>query len=112
MADIRKMEVEDIVKILTDDKFESHSMFNHSKGQWVQFLMQNVDNDNVLILGRVQDNELQNFSVTIHSGGLTHMLYLSDDVMGDVEYKKAIFGWSKKFVNNATVENMQTWDGV
>jgi len=105
------LKAEHIVQILNNPKFKSHRMFNNDKGQWVQFLMQSLNNDNVLMLGRIEDNKLQNFSVTIHKDGFVHMLYLSDDVLNDSEYKKEIFDWSKNFVAGGSIKNMKTWDG-
>jgi len=112
MVDIKKLEVEDIVKILNDDKFESHVMFNNCKGQWTQFLINNVNNDNVLIIGRVEENELKNFAVVIRKH-ITHLLYISDDVLDDQEYKDMIFEWGNK--ENPQLKNLETceaYDGI
>jgi hypothetical protein len=108
---MKSLEAEDIVQILNNDVFESHNLFNNDKGQWVQFLMQNINNDNVLMIGRVDKNKLQNFSVTVHKNGLVNMIYLSDDVLNDPEYKKEIFDWSNKFGGSSKIKNHKTWDG-
>jgi len=108
---MKVLEAEDIIQVLYDDKFESHRMFNNDKGQWVQFLMQSLQNKNVLIVGRVLENKLQNFAVVLHKSNITSMLYISDDVINDTEYKKEIFKWSKEFGNDCNVSNMKTWDG-
>lgn len=54
---IKKLKVEDIVKILqVDDKIEDY--FPCDKGEWVQWLIQRVDDPSLLILGNIIDDIL------------------------------------------------------
>lgn len=108
---MKKLDAYDIVQILKDDKFPVNKMFNNAKIQFVQFLMQSLKNKNVLIIGRVVKNKLQNFSVTVNNDGVTSMLYMSDDILNDSEYKKEIFDWAEKFEQSGKISNMKTWDG-
>ncbi len=108
---IKKLDAHDIVQILNNDKFPSHRMFNNDKGQWVQFLMQSLINKNVLIIGRVVAGKLQNFSVTINNKGVVYLLFISDDVITDQEYKKESLVWSKQLKSTGEIKNMKTWDG-
>jgi hypothetical protein len=55
---IKKLEAEDIVKILSlkDDDFSI--LFTCEVGEWVQFLMQNVENENFFMMGYFKDEKL------------------------------------------------------
>lgn len=64
---IKKLEVEDIVKILTleDDKFEE--LFSCETGEWVQFLIQNINNPNFFMIGAIEDDRLIGYMVAINA---------------------------------------------
>ena len=55
---IKKLEVEDIVKILhlKDDDF--NNLFVCEKGEWVQFLIQNADNEDFFMYGYEEEGKL------------------------------------------------------
>ena len=107
---IKKLEAEDIVQILNNPDFPSGKMFNYDKGQWVQFLMQSIKNNNVLMIGRSKENKLQSFSVTIHNKGTVFSIYISDDIINDDEFKAASMEWHKKFKTKPVLKNMRAVD--
>lgn len=108
---IKKLQAEDIVQILNDEKFPSSRLFNHDKGLWVQFLMQSLNNENRFIIGRCSNGKLQNFAVVLHHNGLVSLLYISDDVLIDPEYKEAIYKWYSEFDVSVELKNLKTLDG-
>lgn len=63
---IKKLEVEDIAKIifLKDEIFDE--LFPCSVGEWVQFLIQNVDNPNLFIIGSIEDGTLTGYCVSYY----------------------------------------------
>ncbi len=62
---IKKLEAEDIAKILTlkDDDFKK--VINCELGQWVQFLMQNVENKEYFMMGEIEDNNLVGYIIMV-----------------------------------------------
>lgn len=64
---VRKMEVEDIAKIaFIEDHLETH--LTCSKGEWVQWLIQNVDNPSMLIIGDFSDTgEIKGYMVLVNN---------------------------------------------
>ena len=64
---IKKLEVEDIAKImyLEDDKLTE--VFPCELGEWVQFLIQNADNPNIFMLGEKDGGELIGYFVAINA---------------------------------------------
>lgn len=64
---VRKMEVEDIAKIaFIEDHLETH--LTCEKGEWVQWLIQNVNNPSMLIIGDfTPDNEINGYMVLVNN---------------------------------------------
>lgn len=64
---IKKLEVEDIAKILTleDDKFTE--LFICEVGEWVQFLMQHVNNPNFFMIGAFENNQLLGYMIAVNT---------------------------------------------
>jgi len=61
---IKKMEVEDIAQILKmDDPIEQ--VFPCDKGEWIQWLMQYVDNPEVYMIGNVEE-KLLSYAVAVN----------------------------------------------
>ena len=63
---IKKLEVEEIAGImqLEDNATES---FPCERGEWVQWLISNVENPRVLIIGHVIDGEIKSYLVALDS---------------------------------------------
>ena len=63
---IKKLEVEDITKIMSlkDEVFDE--LFPCSIGEWVQFLIQNVDNPNLFIIGSIENGVLTGYCVSYY----------------------------------------------
>jgi len=64
---IRKMEVEDIAKILVTKDDDFKNLFDCSVGEWVQFLVQNAGNDRFLMIGNTQDDKIDGYLIAINS---------------------------------------------
>jgi hypothetical protein len=64
---IKKLKVEDIIKIskLDDDNFAD--LFTCEIGEWVQFLVQNVDNSNLFMVGVFEDDKLIGYLIAINA---------------------------------------------
>lgn len=63
----KKMEVEDIVKILKLDDPKLTQVFPCEKGEWVQWLIQNVDNPGFFIRGVFEEDKLIGYLVAINA---------------------------------------------
>jgi len=61
---IKKLEVEEIAGIMQLDDNVTDS-FPCDKGQWVQWLISNVENPRVLIIGNVIDGEIKSYLVAL-----------------------------------------------
>lgn len=96
---IKKLEVEEIAGILQlrDKVTES---FPCDKGEWVQWLITNVENPRVLIIGNVVDGEIKSYLVAHDSV----MLPLSDHVSGLFLYSK-----SDADSNMGLIEMLNDW---
>jgi|FLOH01.1.fsa_nt_gi hypothetical protein len=55
---IKKLKAEDIVKILKLNDPDFSNLFQCEIGEWVQFLMQNVENENFFMMGYFKDEKL------------------------------------------------------
>lgn len=97
---IKKLEVDDIAKILSlDDPIEQ--IFPCDKGEWVQWLMQNIENPEILIIGRVSSDELDFYAVAVN-----YVLKPLSDSIGVILFSKGaetnshireqIIEWGKK----------------
>lgn len=63
---IKKLEVEDIAKIMhLDDNVTD--FFPCEKGEWVQWLIQNVDNPRIFIIGNIEDNQIIGYFVALNN---------------------------------------------
>lgn len=57
------LEAEDIVQILKLDDPDFTTLFDCEIGEWVQFLIQNVDNENFFMMGNFKDNKLTGYLI-------------------------------------------------
>ena len=64
---IKKLEVEDIAKIMYLDDDKLTEAFPCELGEWVQFLIQNVDNPNIFMLGEKEGDELIGYLIAINA---------------------------------------------
>ena len=60
---IKKLEAEDIVKILYLNDPDFSTLFTCEIGEWVQFLMQNVENENFFMMGYFKDEKLTGYLI-------------------------------------------------
>lgn len=63
---IRRMTVSDIIQInnLSDEGFTDR--FQCDKGEWIQYLIQNVDNDLFFMICSLKDNNLIGYMIATH----------------------------------------------
>lgn len=59
--------VDEVIKILQTDDDVLEKLMPCTKGEWVQFLCQNIDNPKFEILGEMKDNVLESYIVLIDS---------------------------------------------
>jgi hypothetical protein len=64
---IKKLEVEDIVKILKLDDETLTKVFPCEVGEWVQFLIQHVDNPNSFMMGEMDGDKLTGYYIAINA---------------------------------------------
>ncbi len=64
---IKKLNIEDITKILKIDDPDFEKFFPCEIGEWVQFLIKNADNPNVFIWGSFSENGMLNGYVVASS---------------------------------------------
>jgi len=64
---IKKLEVEDIAKIMYLKDEELTQGFPCEVGEWVQFLIQHVDNPNIFMMGEKEGDELIGYFVAINA---------------------------------------------
>jgi len=88
---IKKLEVEDIAKILWHNHDDSGKF---DKGQWIQFLMQHANNKNFLICGRIKDKKIDAYVVAMFRQDKISLLYISDQIINDNEFKKITLDWA------------------
>lgn len=92
---IKKLNTDDIASIL---KIKNHA-FKKSRfkdlGQWVQFLMQNINNKKVLMLGRLDDKSLL-YLVCIFYKEKAFLIYCSGKILNNSEFKKMSLEWAKE----------------
>jgi len=99
---IKKLEVEEIAGImqLKDNFMES---FPCEKGEWVQWLISNVENPRVLIVGNVIDGEIKSYLVALDNvipplSVQVHILFFYSG--GDMEQNMAMINmlnnWAKE----------------
>ena len=95
---IKKLEVEDIAKILhLNDNVTDY--FPCDKGEWVQWLIQNVDNPDLFIMGVVEDGEVTGYIVAINS---------VKPPLDDSVY--VLYAWSAGFeMNKKILKNLIDW---
>ena len=90
---IKKLEVEEIAGILKLDDKVTES-FSCDKGEWVQWLISNVENPRVLIIGNVIDGEIKSYLVALDNVMLplsvqVHVLFFYSG--GDIDANIKIF---------------------
>ena len=64
---IKKLEVEEIAKIMQLDDEKLTQGFPCEVGEWVQFLVQHVDNPNIFMMGEIEDDKLIGYFVAINA---------------------------------------------
>ena len=64
---VRKSEVEDLVKILTLDDDKLTEVFPCEASEWVQFLVQNVDNPNFFMTSVLENDKLIGYLIAVNS---------------------------------------------
>ena len=63
---IKQLNVEEIARIMQlEDNIEES--FPCEKGEWVQWLIDNIDNPRILIIGNVIDNEIKSYLIALDS---------------------------------------------
>ena len=104
---IKKLEVEEIAGILQlkDNFMES---FPCDKGEWVQWLISNVENPRILIIGNVIDNEIKSYLVAHDSVMLPlsdHVFilffYSGSDIDSNMEIRDMLNDWARSKGANA-----------
>ena len=63
MIKIKQMEADEISKILYTDDKDFKKLFDCSKGEWCQFLMQNIENDQFFMTCVLEENKLIGYVV-------------------------------------------------
>ena len=64
---IEKLKVEDIAGIMQLDDPDLTGAFPCERGEWVQFLIQNVDNPNFFMMGEIEDGKLTGYFIAINA---------------------------------------------
>ena len=101
---VRKLEVEDIVKILKLDDLDIEEFFPCEKGEFVQWLISQADNPHIFIWGGVDDiNDLSGLIVVMNGvfkpiSDVVSILYFkpSDDVEVNKELVYQLNIWAKE----------------
>jgi hypothetical protein len=62
---IRKLEVEDITKLMYLDDIYFEELAPCELGEWVQFLIQNIDSDKFMIQGIFEDHKMVDYFVAV-----------------------------------------------
>jgi len=96
---IQKLDAEYIVQIL-DFTDPIEQIFPCARGEWVQWLMQNLSHPEILIIGRVED-KLISYAVIINQvfkplSNVVSILFASDLAIADQEIKDQIILWAKE----------------
>jgi len=96
---IKELEAKDIVQIM-DFTDPIEQIFPCDRGEWVQWLMQNLSHPEILIIGRVED-KLISYAVIINQvfkplSNVVSILFASDLAIEDQEIKDQIISWAKK----------------
>ncbi len=60
---IKKLDVNSIAKIMYLDDPDFSTLFTCEIGEWVQFLIQNVDNENFFMMGYLKDDKLTGYLI-------------------------------------------------
>ncbi len=60
---IKKLDVNDIAKIMYLDDPDFSTLFDCEIGEWVQFLIQNSDNENFFMMGSFKDNKMVGYLI-------------------------------------------------
>lgn len=89
---IKNLEVEEIAGImqLEDDAMET---FPCEKGEWVQWLISNVENPGILIIGNIIDGEIKSYLVALDNvilpvSNQVEILFFYSD--GDIDFNMTI----------------------
>jgi len=64
---IKKLEVEEIAGIMQLDDGKLTEVFPCEIGEWVQFLIQHVDNPNIFMMGEIEDDKLTGYFIAINA---------------------------------------------
>lgn len=98
---IRNLNVEDIVKILHHEHDGGKCV---DLGYWVQWLIQHVNDARMLMLGRLDDNNrIESYIVAMFHKEKISLLYISDKIVSDDEFKDIVLDWANKNFNLNTV---------
>lgn len=105
---IRRLEPDDIAQILQMEDNNLERVLACEKGEFVQWLMSNVNNERLLILGRVEANKLISYCAVVNTMfppicTVVSMLYMSNLVIGDNEIKEAILIWGRDIEAKAVI---------
>lgn len=99
---IKKLEVEEIAGIMQLEDNATGS-FPCEKGEWVQWLISNVENPRVLIIGNVIAREIKSYLVALDSVMLplsvqVHVLffYSGGDIDANIEIFDMLNGWARE----------------
>ncbi|MCK4817859.1 hypothetical protein KA005_18960 [bacterium] len=94
---IRKLKTTDIAQILKmDDPIDK--IFPCEKGEWIQWLNQNVDHPELYIIGKAINGSLKSYAVAVNTVGpplsdAVSIIFMSES---DKRFIKRIKSWARK----------------
>ena len=96
---IRRLEPQDIAQILQLEDDNLEKILPCEKGEWVQWLMSNAKNERLLIVGRLNEDQLLSYCVVVNNvfppiSDSVCILYMPEKVIGDKEIKEKIMEWA------------------
>jgi len=99
---IKKLEIEEIAGIMQLEDYATKS-FPCERGEWVQWLISNVENPRVLIIGNVIDGEIKSYLVAVDNVGLPlsvqvniFFFYSGGDTDSNMEIRDMLNDWARE----------------
>lgn len=99
---IKKLEAEEIAKILTLDDSKLTQVFPCEVGEWTQFLMQHIDNPEFFMRGVLEDDKLTGYLVAASSivppinKSITVLYSKTAGIEANNEVLNELIEWSKE----------------
>ncbi len=98
---IKKLEPEDIAKLLIINDPNVEKALPCDKGTLMQWMMDNSANERILIIGEVQEEKLLSYCVVVDNNAppisnSACILYMSESAIGDQDIKDYIIQWAKE----------------